>query len=205
MALKWNLASHEEIVSKEFESSFGGDRWIQLPQRTRRRVPGIYKDLATNLLLLPIKRFKRPFRHHDFAAHFKICRQLLVLQRSRVNAQRNRSNGLHVRRHVLAGRPVSARHSAGQHSTFVLQRNAQSIELMLRNVFNFFLPTSLPNASIPIVQRLKGKRIVKTKHWAGVTNTLEGQEKLALLRHVNQSLRRRIGSDEIRVLSLQLF
>src|SRR6266705_3221371 len=111
MPLKWNLAFCEEIISEELEVSLGSDRRIQLAQRPGRRVPGVYKDLPTNPLLLPVQRFERFLRHHDFAAHFEILRQLVVLQQSRFNAQRNRSNGLHVWRNVLARRAVTARNT----------------------------------------------------------------------------------------------
>src|SRR5260370_25755527 len=155
---------HEQVIRKEIQPSRRRNRRIEHPHCSRRRVPCIHENLPTGLLLLPVQRLKRLFRHHDFAAHFEIRPQPVLLQHRRIHAQRNRPDRLHVRRHVLSASPIPARNATRQHTILILQRNAQPVEFVLRNVLNLSLPPSLPHPPVPIAQRIIGKRVVHPQH-----------------------------------------
>src|SRR6266702_1010391 len=135
----------QQVVRKEIQPPRRRNRWIQYAHSPRRRVPRIHKDLPANSFLLSVQRFERLLRHHHFAAHFEIRRQLHLFQHRCVHPQRNRPNRLHVRRNVLARHAIAARDAARQHSILVLQRDAQPIEFVLRDVFNLLLSAALPH------------------------------------------------------------
>src|SRR5580698_8515458 len=163
----------EEVVRKKLEATLRGDRWIEHANRTRCRIARIDENLGAHLLLMAVHRFKRLARHQNFAAYFEVRSQLGFFYECGVDAQRNGANGLHVRRDIFAGRAVTSSHAAHQDSVFVLQRNAQPIEFMLGNVFNFIAANSLPHAPIEITQRLIRKRVVEAQHLSSVANGLE--------------------------------
>src|SRR5690348_1713509 len=159
-----HFSIHQQVVREEVQFSRRRNRRIEHAHRSRSRVPRIHKNLPANLLLLPVQRLKRLARHHHFPAHLEIRRQLHFFQRRRIHAQRYGPDRLHIRRHVFARRAVAARHTAHQHAIFVLQGNAQPVELMLRNVFDFFLAAPFSHPPVPFPQRVIRKRIVQAEH-----------------------------------------
>ena len=57
-------------ICKKLEFSFGCDPGIKLPERARRRVPRVCKELLAAYLLHAVKLFKALLRHIDFAPDF---------------------------------------------------------------------------------------------------------------------------------------
>src|SRR6266436_7817363 len=49
---KWFFPIDEQVVREELETALRGDRRIEHPHRSRRRVSGIHENLAAGLLLL---------------------------------------------------------------------------------------------------------------------------------------------------------
>src|SRR6266403_1164801 len=147
-----HFSIHQQVRRKETQPPCRSDRRIQHPHRPSRRVPRIHKNLPANPLLLPVQRLESLLRHHHFAANFKIRRQFHLLQCRRIHPQRNRPDRLHVRRHLFPCRPIAARRATCPHSTLILKRNAQPIELVFRDVSNLLLPASLSHPPVPFPQ-----------------------------------------------------
>src|SRR5262249_37413483 len=124
MLWKRDFAIHEEVVRKEFKPPLRGDGRVKDAHRSSRSVPWIHENLAAILLVLPVERFERFVGHQDFAAHFKMLWKLEFFQRRWIDAQRHRSNRLHIRRDILTRGAVAARNASSQASVFVLQRDA---------------------------------------------------------------------------------
>src|SRR5919108_2725615 len=200
MLAKRHFSIHEQVVREEIQLPRRCTPRTDPPPPPRPRFPRIQKNLPANSLLLPVQRLKRLARHHHFAAHLKIRPQLHFFQRRRVHPQRHRPDGLHIRRHVLASRAISARHSAHQHAVFVLQRDTQPIELMLCNVFDLFLAASLAHPPVPFPQSVVRKRIVQAEHRPRMPH--RGK---AFARRPAHAHRRRIRRHQLRMRRLQLF
>src|SRR5947207_3220096 len=164
MFRKRHFSIHQQVVRKKIQPPRRRNRRIEHAHGSRRRVTRIHKNLAANPLLLPVQSIERHLRHHHFATHFEIRRELHLFQHRGFHTQRNRADRLHVRRHVLARRSVAARDAARQHSIFELQRDAQPVEFVFRDVFNLFLPASLAHASVPLPQGIVGKCVVQAQH-----------------------------------------
>ncbi len=190
----------EQVVRKKIQPPRRGDRRIEHAHGARGRISRVHKDFAANPLLLPVQRFERFLRHHDFAADFELRPQFIFLQHGRVHAQRNRTDGFHVWRDVLAGGAIAARNAAHQQAILVLQRDAQAIEFMLGDVFDFLLAASLSHSPIPLSQRIIRKRVVQAQHGPHVLYICK-----SFTRRTAHTHGRRVRRHQLRMRRLQLF
>ncbi len=190
------MPSHR--IREKFQASSRGNGGIEDANRACGGVARIHENLSATLLLQLVHRFKRFARHENFAADFEARRQLQLLQCGQIHAQRDRADRLYVRSHILAGSPIASRHASRQAAIFVLQRNAESIELMLRDVLDLFAAASLAHAPVEIAQLIVGECIVQAQHWPRVLHGLESGARAAA--NANGG---RIGRDQLRVRRLQ--
>src|SRR5207302_4974338 len=195
-----HLSIHKQVIREEVQLSRRRDLRVEHAHSSRRRISWICEYFPANPFLLPVQLFERFPRHHHFPANLEIRSQLRFFQRRSIHAQRHRPDRLHIRRHILARRTVSARHPAHQHAIFVLQRNAQPVELVLRNVLDFFLAAPLSHAPVPFAQRIIRKRVVQAQHRPTVPLGLKTLPWRAAHTH-----RRRIRCHQLRLCRFQLF
>ena len=189
----------QQIVGKKFQASRRGDRRIQHAHSAGSGVARIGKNLAAGQLLLAIQFGESFFGHDNFAAHFEIQRQLRFFERRRIDTQRYRADRFYIGRDVFAGAPVAARYGARERSTGVLQRNAQAIEFVLRDVLDFFAAAAFAHAAVEFAERFIRKSVVQAQHGPRVLHGLKTCARGAADAH-----RGRIRGNQFRVRGFQL-
>src|SRR6185312_14290435 len=101
-------------VGKEPQRPGSGDRRIQLPQRTRRRVAWIGEHGPAGPRLLLVEGEKGRPGHVDLAAHLADLRNAFALELTR-----NVGQNAHVGRHVLPHRAITPRSPGYQPASLV--------------------------------------------------------------------------------------
>ena len=168
-----HFAIDEEVVGEEIESALRGDGRIENADGAGGGVAGVDENLAADVLLLAIHGFEGLASHHDFAANFERRRQLGFFEGGGIDAQRNRANRFHVGRDVFSGGAVAAGDAANEKAIFILEGNAEAIELVLGDVFDFLAADSLADAAIELAESVVGKSVVETEHGPRVADGLE--------------------------------
>ncbi len=193
-------AIDEEVVGEKFEAALRGDGWIEHADGARGSIARIDENFAAHLFLMAVHRFEGFARHQDFAADFEGRLQFGFFDQGGVDAQRNGADRFHVWRDVFAGRAVAAGDAAHEDSVFVLQRNAEAVEFMLGDVFDFFAANSLPHAAIEIAEGLVGESVVEAEHRARVADGLKSGARSAA-----DASGGRVGRDELRIGGFEFF
>src|SRR5712672_532635 len=72
----------------------------------------------------------------------------------------------HAQRDVFAGASIAASDAAREAAVDVLQRDAETIEFVLGDVFDFFAAAALAHTALEIRQGFIGKSVVQAEHGA---------------------------------------
>ncbi len=81
-----------------------------------------------------------------------------------VHAKRDRANRAHIGSDVFAGRAVTSRHAAYEHSAFIHKRNTEPIELVFGNVVDAVAPGEFTDAAIEFFEIFGGIGVIETHH-----------------------------------------
>src|SRR5882762_3730327 len=195
-----DFAIDEQIIGEEFQAAARGDGGIKHAHGAGGGVARIDENLAAAFFLLAIHGFEGFAGHQDFAADFEAGGELEFFQGGEVYAQRDGADRLHVGRDVFAGASVAASDAARESAVHILQRDAEAVELVLGDIFDFFAAAALANAAVEIGQGFVGKSVVQAKHGAGV---LDGLEAFAGSGAYTDG--GRIGRDEVRMRGFEFF
>ncbi len=173
MLRKRHFAIDEKVVREKIQPPRRSDRGIENAHGSGRGIARVHKNLSACQLLLPVQRLKRLARHQHFAAHLEIGGQSGLFQCRRIDLQRYRANRFYIGSDVFAGRSIAARHAAHKFSASVLQRNTQTIEFVLGNIFDLFLANAFTHAPVEVAQRVVRKRVVEAQHCPRMLHRLE--------------------------------
>src|SRR3974390_328394 len=166
-----DLAVDEEVVGEEIEASLRGDRGIENAHGSRSRIAWIDEQLSADLFLFTIQGVEGFAGHHDFAADFQIGGEFYLFQGGRVYAKRNGADGFHVWGDIFSGGAVATGDSADQDAILVLERDTETVELVLGDVLDVLAAGALANPAIPVAKGVVGEGIVEAEHGAGVANS----------------------------------
>ena len=197
------LALRQQKIGIHIQPPLRHDARLHRAQRPRGSIARIHRRRQSLRLALLVHLLECLLRHHGLAAHFKFLRNSGFLQPLSRNAQRHAANCAHVRRHVFADLSIAARHSARQprsaaRRSFVVQRQAQPIQLQFRRVLHRQISRQLAHASIPVAQLLLGIGVVQAQHRPRVPHLLESLGRLPA-----HALRRRVRRQQLRMLRLE--
>ena len=192
MRLDPKIVNTDQVIDERAEPPLGGQLRVFLPQRPRRGVARIGQRLFPRFFQLLVVAGEVGFGDVDFAAHLQSLE-------ARLDLQRERPHGAHVRRDVVAAHSVAARRSAHQLAVLVEQIDGDSVDLQLRLVFDVLTPQAAPDPGVPLAQLVQRIDVVDGQHRRAMNNGLEFVD-----RRTAHPLARRIRIEVFRMLRLQL-
>ena len=177
LALRPVLALGQQEVCKEDEPAIGNDTGFKCAQRAGRGVARIHGGGQSLLLALLVQALECSFGHDYLAADFESLREADLPKCFGRNSERHAADGSHIRGDIFANLAVAAGDSADEagavFSRFIVQGNAEAVELEFGHVFNREQAGELAHAAIPVGQLFGGVGVVKAEHGAGVAHLLE--------------------------------
>ena len=168
---------------------------IQRAHGPRRRVARIGEHGLVVPLALLVDPRKRAIRQVDLAANLETCR------RDAAQAQRNRPDGPDVDRHVFALHAIAAGDAPDEAAVLIGQRDAESVDLQLRDVGDARVGVEAQALPHPLVERAQLALVVGVVEAQQRLGMGDGRE--ALCGPPRHPLRRRLGRDEQGMLDLE--
>ena len=189
------LRCPNDLIHVGGQPSLRDERGIKIAHRPRRGVAWIGEERLAGVLALTVHAGKRRARQIDFAAHFEAA------GRPAPQRERDGADGADVGRDLFAPRAVAARRAADQMAVVVGERDAQAVDFHLGHVCNRRVAQAgaLAHALVEGAQLLVAVDVVEAEQRREVLDRLE-----AVDRPAGHALRRRIGGDEIGMLSFEL-
>ena len=172
-----------------------GSSWRNAPAAALRGLTNSSSPASSAVL---VHLLERRARQIDLASHFDATRHRFA------KPQWNGADRPHVVRHVLPGRPVTACGGTHEHALFVGERDAQAVDLQLRDVVDRVrhdagVGEALAHALVERPELGLVVGVVETEHRLGVADLVE-----LLADAAAHALRWRVGRDERRMLLLEL-
>ena len=115
-------AVHHHIVAEIVESAAGYFLAVLQLKRSSGSVARVGEEVVAGLGAGFVQSVETLERHHDFAAHLEKVGIVAV------ELERNGADGAHIGGHVVALGAVTTGHGADEHTVFILQADAQTIE-----------------------------------------------------------------------------
>ncbi len=199
MALEGKAPVGKQPVGEEVQLARGGDVGVEHPDAPGGRIARVGKAFSAFLFLLAVQFLKGPAGHDAFTADLEVGREAQLLPLLRIDPQGNGADGLHVGGHVFAGGAVAPGDAPDQRSILVKQRQAQSIEFVLRGVIDRLAPRPFPHPAVELAKLIEGGHIVQAQHHLAMFDLDE-----ALPRLPAHPLRGGIRRHQARVPLLQL-
>ncbi len=187
-------AVDEQHVGVKIEAALGGDVRLQHAHGAGGCVTRIGEARLAGGLTLLVHALEGLGRHDDFAANFKIGRNLRCLG---VGKQRDGADSAHVGRDVFSDGAVAARDRPLEARAGVAQGHGKAVELEFADVLDFLPAAELVDAPLPVTQLFFVVCIVEREHGRGVLDLDE-----ALARTASNALGGRVGRDQVWVLLL---
>ena len=148
-----------QVEHKDGQSAFCRDFGILLPQRTGRRIAGIFEGRFVLKLLLFFQFKECRVRHIDFAAHLQKVRRVGQFVRDVFD-------GHDVLGHILAHNAVAAGRAAHELAHAVFKADRKTIDFRLDDILR--LDASLAHAGVKLPQLVKRECVLQTLHLDGV-------------------------------------
>ena len=105
----------------------------------------------------------------------------------------------HIERDIFSSRAVATRDAALELALVISHRERHAIELQLAHVIDFAAPGKIVNPALPCAKLLLVISVVERQHGRGVADFPESFARLAA-----DALRGRVGSDQLRMLGLEI-
>ena len=179
-----------QVEHPDVQIPFGADLGVQLPERSRRGVPGVGEEVLSPLLPLAVQAVEHALGHEHLPPDDEPG-QLLRQH------QRDRADGAEVLRHILPHPAIAPGGALEKHAVPVLQGHAQAVHLGLHAVDRFLQVFRHPSAELPHL--LRGEHILKALQGNGVDHLLKALQSLS-----PHPLGGGVGGDLLRVRRLQL-
>src|SRR5690606_33482271 len=112
-----------DAVAEESKRSLRGDSWIELTQRTCRRVTRVCKHFPTGTTRFFVDLLEARLRKEHFPAHFQPGGTVIATQ-----FQRDRTNSAHISVDVFPGSAAGARCSTHRHSVLIKNAYGQTLQ-----------------------------------------------------------------------------
>src|ERR1700751_5709880 len=160
-ALLGTPSVHEHVVGEEIEAARRGDAGIEHANRAGCCVARIGKYFAALLGLEAIHFLESVSGHDHFAAHFEVARNAGFFQQDWIDTQGNGPDCLYVGSDVFAGGSIAARDASHQRAILVNERKAKAIELMFRDVVDFFAACGFAYATIKGSKRFERESVIE--------------------------------------------
>ena len=177
----------DQRIQRAVELAAGGFGRALLFERPGGGIARIGERRLPDVFPLPVQSFERAERHQHLAANFEKGRVIVPGKPQRHGADRP-----YVRRHVVAARPVAARHGLRQATVLISQADRRAVEFQLAYVFHRF--HLLADANIEFVQLVERIGIRQRQHRITVFHGAKLIGRIAA-----DAMRRRIGIVELRV------
>jgi hypothetical protein len=187
-----------QLIDERAQPPAGHQRRLEVPQRPGCSVARILKQRLSRLFAFGVHAIERLTREIDLAADLDAAGRSVAAE-----PQRNRPDGAHVRGDLLSPHAVAARGGAHQTSVGIGQRDADAVDLQLRDIVDGvdphpFLLQTPSHALVEGAQFVFRIGVVETEHRLGVLDGLEGGGDAAA-----DALRWGVGADQVGVLGLE--
>ena len=157
-----------DAVRVEAQATRGGDARVLLPQRSGRGVPRIGERRTPRVRVLIVQGPEVVPPHEHLAADLHEVGDIRGLA---AQGLRDRGDGAHVQRDVLAGHTVAAGQSLFEHAAAVdeVQRQAVDLDLAAHRQRPALGPVQVAaHAVVPVTQLLDREHVVQAHHARGV-------------------------------------
>ena len=163
-----------QLIKERAQAAARDERRIEVAERPGRRVPRIREQRLARVLALRVDALERFARQEDLAAHLDASSE--NDPRPHFQPQRDGSNRPQVRGDVLAARAVASRRASDEAAVLVGQRNADAVDLQLRDVGDVpprVLPEPAADAVVERPQLFLRVRVIQAEHRLRVFDGLE--------------------------------
>ena len=141
-----SITGQMQGVSEEVEPPGGHHFWIELPQGSGAGVAGVGEQGLTALVPLGVDRRKRAIRDEGLTTHLHPFRRIFDLQ-----AQRNRTDGAHIRGDLFTAAAISPGGSSFEHAMPVTEGQGVAVDLQLAHHLQGCVGGSVQNFEKPLV------------------------------------------------------
>ena len=185
-----------DLIGERRQTAFRDESGIEIAHRAGGRVARVLEQGLAGVLPLAVHALERRARQIHFAADLEPA-----VGRA-AELQRNRANRSDIRGHFFAAHAVAAGRPAHEASGLVRQRDAQAVDLQLRDIRDVSLSEARASAHAFVegAQLLVVVGVVEAEHRHEMLDGVEPFDRTS-----GNALCRRIGRDEIGVFGFERF
>ena len=151
-----------DIPREEAQRSVGGDRRVELSQRSSRRITRVREERFPGLSSLAVQFVEVRFAHVDLAARFEHVGNRVVFDLAQL--EWDVAHGANIGGHVFAGGPVAAGGASFVGAAPVKNRHRAAVDLRLSHELDVTPPSEPVDAFRPLPQLFLAIDVAQAQH-----------------------------------------